>query len=212
MHDAGADIGAADIDAENGFVRLEHPFRREMHGADQAGFVRIVADRDEVDLDAVGFQDHRGAADHEFADAAGAEAAADHDALGVLPALQLEEAADDERQFLREILDRAMHDAGGFAVALGEEFVELLLGQVVARLVAERVGAGLAQGLSPILDDVAERALAGAVADEALVVLDLDIVAVDLDRRQAQRAMRGDGGKRLLLGLLLGHGPFSEPG
>ena len=59
MHDAGADIGAADIDAENGFMRLEHPLRREMHGADQAGFIRIVADRDQIDLDAVGFQDHR---------------------------------------------------------------------------------------------------------------------------------------------------------
>ncbi len=127
-----------------------------------------------------------GAADHQFADAAGAEAAADHDPLGVLPALELEEAADDQRQLLREILDRALHDAGGLGVALGQQFVELFLGDLVARLVAERVVAGLAQRLAPVLDDVAERALAGAVADEAFVVLQLDVVAVDLDRGQAR--------------------------
>ena len=109
--------------------------------------------------------------------------------------LSLEEAADDQRQLLREILDRALHDAGGFGIALGQQVVERLLGDLVARLVAERIVAGLAQRLAPVLDDVAERALAGAVADEALVVLQLEIVAVDLDRRQAGRAVRGDSGK-----------------
>ena len=122
--------------------------------------------------------------DHQLADPARPEAAADHDALGVLPAFQLEEAPDHQRQLLREILDRAMQNAGSLGVALAEQFVELLLGQILARRLAERVVAGLAQGLAPILDDLAERALAGAVADKALVVLDLEIVAVDVDRRQ----------------------------
>ena len=67
-------------------------------------------------------------------------------------------------------------------------------------VVAERVVAGLAQRLAPVLDDVAERALAGAVAEEAFVVLDLDVVAVDLDRRQARGAVRGDGRQSLLFG------------
>ena len=61
-----------------------------------------------------------------------------------------------------------------------------------ARLFAERIVAGLAQGLPPVLDDVAERALAGAVADEAFVVLQLDVVGIDLDGRQARGAMLGD--------------------
>ena len=52
LDDAGADVGAADIDGEDGVVRLEDPGRREMHRADQAGLVGIVADRLELDLDA----------------------------------------------------------------------------------------------------------------------------------------------------------------
>src|SRR4029450_2909727 len=39
---------------------------------------------------------------------------ADHDALGVLPALGLQENADHRRQLLRELLDRAVHQAGRF--------------------------------------------------------------------------------------------------
>ena len=53
-----------------------------MCGPEQSGFVRIVADRNEVDLDLVGLQDDGGATDRDFADPAGAKAAADHDALG----------------------------------------------------------------------------------------------------------------------------------
>ena len=53
-----------------------------MRGAEQTGLVRIVADRNEVDLDLVGFQNDGGATDREFADAAGAKAAAHDDAFG----------------------------------------------------------------------------------------------------------------------------------
>ena len=64
-----------------------------------------------------------------------------------------------------------------------------LLADLVARLVAERILAGLAQRLAPVLDDSAECVLAGAVADEAFIVARRHVVAVDLDRRQALRAM-----------------------
>ena len=141
--DAGADVGAADIDGENGVVASNIQARRQMRGADQAGFVGIVADRLQVDCDLVGLEDDAGAADRQLADTAGAEAAADHDALGVAPGLRLEEAADDERQLLREILDRALHDGRRLEVALGEQRIELLLADLVARLVAERVVARL---------------------------------------------------------------------
>ena len=78
------------------------------------------------------------------------------------------------------------------ASPLASRSSSVLLGDLVARLVAERIVAGLAQRLAPVLDDVAERALAGAVADEAFVVLQLDVVAVDLDGRQAGRAVLGN--------------------
>ena len=56
------------------------------------------------------------------------------------------------------------------------------------------------QGLAPVLDDVAEGALAGAIAEKTLVILQLDIVAVDNDRRQAGGAMRYGGRHRGLVG------------
>ena len=113
--------------AEDGVVPGEDPGRREVDGADQAGLVGMVADRRELDVDAGRLEQHRGAADRELADAALAQAAADHDALGVVPALQAQEAADHGRELLGEFLDRAVDDAGRLRVALDEELVELLL-------------------------------------------------------------------------------------
>ena len=168
---------------------LEHPARRKMRRPDQAGFVGMVSDRDKVEVDAVGLENDRGAADHQLADPAVAKPAADHDALGIAPALELEEAADDEREFLREVLDCPLHDAGCLGVAFGQQRVELLLADLIARLVAERIVAGLAQRLAPVLDDVAEGALAGAIADEAFIVARGRVVTVDLDRRQALAAV-----------------------
>ena len=205
---AGTDIGAADVHRQDRVVGLEHPTRRQMRGADQAGLVGVVADRHEIDGHLVGLQDHGRAPDRKLADAAGAEAASDHDPLGVAPGLELEEAADDERKLLREVLDRALHDAGRLRIALGQQRVELLPADVLARLVAERVVAGLAQGLAPVLDDLAEGAFVGAVADEALVVLQLDIVAVDLDGGEAACAMRGD---RRQSRALIRHEPVPVP-
>ena len=74
-----------------------------------------------------------------------AEAAANHDPFGIAPGLELEVAPDDERKLLREILDRALHDAGRFGIALGQQCVELLLADLLGRLVAEGIVAGLAQ-------------------------------------------------------------------
>ncbi len=192
--DAGADVGAADVDREEAVMAGEDPGRREVGGADEAGLVGMVADRRELDVDAGRLQQHRGAADRELADAALAQAAADHDALGVAPALQAQEAADHGRELLGEILDRALDDAGRLRVALDEELVELLLRDLAARRLAERVLADLPQALAPILEDRPEGAVARAVADEALLVAQLDIVAVDDDRRQVIGAVGDSGG------------------
>ena len=83
-----------------------------------------------------------------------------------------------------------MHDAGRDEIAFGQKLVELFAAQLLARRVAERILVLLAQGLSPILDHLAERELAGAVADKSFVVLELDVVAVDVDRRQLGGAVR----------------------
>ena len=88
--------------------------------------------------------------------------------------------------------DRALDDARRFGVATGQQRIEVLLGEHAARLVAERVVADLAQRLAPAFDEFAERALAGAVADEALVILEFDVVSLDLDRGQRRAAVPGE--------------------
>ena len=170
LDDSGADIGPADIDREDRVMRLEHPRRGKMSGADEAGFIGIFADDANLGFDVVGLQQRRGAADCEFADAAAAKAAADHHARCVLPAFELEKAPQYDRQFLRKRFDRALDDAGNLGVAAGEQRIELLFGDLARRFVAERVLANLSQWFAPIVDEFSERAFAGAVAHETFVV------------------------------------------
>ena len=165
-------------------MRLEYPCRREMRRPEQSRLVGIIADDLDGDLDLLRLQDHRGAADGELADPAAGKAPADHQPLHILPALELEEAARHQGQFLGEGFDCALDDARRFGIAIGEQRIEAFLREHAARLVAERVVADLAQRLAPAFDELAERAFAGAVADEALVILELDIVSLDLDRGQ----------------------------
>src|SRR5262249_55464019 len=154
----GTNIGATDVDRQDAVVRLEHPWWGQMRGTDEARFVGIAADRHEVDGHLVGLEDDSGATDGELAVAAVAKAAAYDDAFGIAPSLELEETANDERELLREVLDRALQDTGSLRIAFGEQRIQRLLAQLLGRLVAERVFAGLAQGLAPVLDDIAEGA------------------------------------------------------
>jgi hypothetical protein len=163
----------------------------------------------EVDRHLVRFQDHGGAADGDFADPPGTEATAHHDPFGIVPRLELEKTADDERELLRKVLDRPLHDAGGLQVPFGEQRVELFPADVLARLVAERVVTGFAQRLAPALEDGGEGAFVGAIAKQALLILQLDVVAVDIDRGEAVGAMGGDG--RQGRGLI-GHEPIPVAG
>ena len=172
-----------------------------MQRADQACIVRMVADRQHLDLEVLGLQDDLGARDGEFAEPAVAKAAADHDAFGLLPGLGFEEAAGDVGELLREILDRAVHDGRGLGVVADQDGIEHLLADVLGWLLAERVFSRLAQRLSPLVEDVPEGALAGAVPDKSFVVLQLDIEAVDLDRGQPGGAVGGDAGGRDRFGL-----------
>ena len=168
---------------------LEDPGGREMQAADQRGLVRIVADVDQVDLDAVRLEDEAGARDRELADPALAEAAAHDDPLGAGPGLGLEEAPQHQGKLLRVLLDRALDHGGAFGVALVQDDVELGAAELVRGRVAERVLAELAQRLAPVFQNGMKGLAARPVAQEALVVLQLEIVAVDLDRRQGRCPM-----------------------
>jgi len=163
-----------------------------MQRADQAGVIGMKADRHQVDLEILRFKDDVGAGDGEFADPALAEAAADHDALGVGPRLGLEESPRHIGQFLGELLDRAVHQRGGADVVAQQRLVEFALGDLAGGFLAQGVVAVLLQRLAQRIEDFAERALAGAVAQKSVVVLQLDIETVHLDRRQSAGAVVGD--------------------
>jgi len=84
-----------------------------MQAADQAGIVGVKADRHQIDFETFGLQDDVGARDREFADPALPETAADHDAFGIGPGPGLEKPLRHMGQFLRELLDRAVHQGRG---------------------------------------------------------------------------------------------------
>src|SRR5262249_47962729 len=152
------------------------------------------------DLDGFGLEDDPGPGDRQFTDAAFAQSAPNDDAFRALPRLELEEATDDVHQLLGEILDRALNHGRGFGVLGYQRRIEVLLADLVPGLVAEGVLARLAQRFAPFFENVAERSLAGAIAEEAVLVLQFGIIAVDLDRRQAGGAVGRDGSLRCLFG------------
>ena len=98
----------------------------------------------------------------------------------------------DIRQFLGELLDRAMNQRGSHDVLAGQRLVELTLGDFLGGFLAERILAGFLQRLAQIIQDLAECALAGAVAEKAVIVLQFNIEAVDVDGRQPRAAVTGN--------------------
>ena len=175
------DVGAADIDRKNRVVSLEQPGRRKVPGPDQACFVGMVADRRDLDVDLCGLQQQRHAADDEFADPAVAQTAANHDPLGVPPCLGLEIAPDHGLELLRKLLDRGVDHARSLRVSLGQQGVDLVLGQFMGVVVADRIVAVLAKVLAQHIQNFAKRPLVGAVADKTVFIAQLDIVGIDLD-------------------------------
>ena len=125
-----------------------------------------------------------GATDCELADAALTQATAHDDALDVLPFLQAQKAADHGGEFLRELFDRAVNHAGRFRIAFEQDFVELLLADLFAGLLAQRVLAHLADALAPVVEDGLKGSFAGPVADEAVRVAQLGVVRVHGDATQ----------------------------
>src|SRR6185312_2255745 len=179
---AATDIGAADINGQDAVATLEDPGWRQMQRSDQRRLIGMKADRHHLQLEILGAQDDLGARDRKLAEPAVAKAAADHDALGLRPGLGLEEAPRYIGQFLRELLDRAVQQGRSLGVVTDQHVVEGLLADLLRGHVAERILARFAQGLAPAVEDLAESTLGGTVAQEALLVLQFDIEAVDIDR------------------------------
>src|SRR6266513_2693753 len=163
-----------------------------MQAADQPGFIGIKPDRNQIDLEVFGFENDIGTRNREFADPALPETAADHDAFRAGPGLGLEKSPRHISEFLREFLDRAVHQRGSGDIVARQRLVEFALGDFTSGLVAERIVAVLLQRLAQRVQNLAERTLAGAVAEKAVIVLQLGIVAVDVYRRQAARTVLGD--------------------
>ena len=104
-------------------------------------------------------------------------------------------------QLLREFLDRAMHQGGGGDIVAHQHRIEVALGNFVGGFFAQGIVAVFLQRLAQPVENLAEGALAGAVAEKALVVLQFDIEAVDFNRRQpgARRGARCRWSLRCLL-------------
>src|SRR6266481_7610248 len=186
-------------------MALENPRWRQMQRADQSRLVGVKTDRNQIALEVLGLEDDAGARDRKLADPALAKAATDHDALGICPGLCLEETARHMRQLLREFLDGTMHQCRGVNVVADQRLVELALGDIGGGLLAERIVAIVLQRLAQAIQNLAERALGGAVAEKTVLVLQFEIKAVDVDRRQTGSAMAGDarGGDYVLSHLAL---------
>src|SRR3977135_2317288 len=163
-----------------------------MQAANQTGFIGVETERHQINLEVFGLEDDVGARDREFADPALAKAAADHDAFGVGPGFGPEKSARHMGQFLRELLDRAVYQCGGADVVADQGLVERGLGDGRSGFVAERILAAFLQRLAQRVQYLAEGALAGAVAQKALVVLQFEIIAVHVHRWQARGAVPGD--------------------
>src|SRR3954453_22479980 len=142
-------------------------------------------DRQHLNFEVLGLEQNFGARNGEFAEPAVAKAAAHGDALGLVPGLGFEEAARYVDEFLREILDGAVHDRRRLAVITDQCSIKFFLAEVFGGLLAERVVAGLAQRLSPPFEGLLEGSFTGAVSEESFLILQLEIEAVDLDPREA---------------------------
>ena len=168
----------------------QHPTRRQLDRADQAGLVGMVGDGAQLDSDAFAGQQHGRPSHRQLADMAGAEPAADHDALGALPLLQAQETAHHGGQLDGILLDHRMDQAGRQGIGAGQHLVELRLGDLLGRRIAKGILALRPKLLAPVLEDGAEGPAARTVADEAVFVAQLLVVGVDRHGRQDATAVR----------------------
>src|SRR5947207_5211806 len=106
---------------------LEDPRWREMRTADQASVIGMVADRDQINPVALSLDHDVGTRNGQFTDPALPEAAANHDRLGPLPRLGLQKSLRDMRELLGKVLHGTMNDGSSLEIIADQDFVELLL-------------------------------------------------------------------------------------
>ena len=79
----------------------------------------------------------------ELSHAAGAKATDDDQAFCLFPRFQLEKAPNDQRELLREFLDRTLDNSGRLWITVAEQAIKLLLGDFLVDLVSLGVYSGL---------------------------------------------------------------------
>src|SRR5260370_21691294 len=72
LDNADSQIAAADVGGEDRVMTGQHPARRKLHRADQAGLVGMLGDGAQLDLDVLAGQQYGGTAHRQLADVAGA--------------------------------------------------------------------------------------------------------------------------------------------
>src|SRR5262249_25357010 len=87
----------------------------------------------------------------------------------------------------------------GQRIVASQHLVELGLGNLPGRRVAERILALGAKFLAPVVEVGTECAATGAIADEGFLVAQYLVVGVDRHRRPAASAAGGTGGRRAVL-------------
>ena len=118
LDDAGANVGAAYIHSKDALVALEHPRGQEMSGAEQSGFVRVAADKLEIDIDIVSLQQKACPGHGKLTDPAAAEPATDDETFRIAPTLETHKAAYDQSELLRKVLNGTLHNPRGFGFAV----------------------------------------------------------------------------------------------
>lgn len=108
-----------------------------------------------------------------------AEAAADHDVLGIFPLVQHEEPRRHRSKLVGELFDGGMYQAGGEGVVTLKIFINLRLGEAVVWRSLKRIVAFGGNFLPPLVENVPERAPAGAIAQKTVLVLQFLVVSID---------------------------------
>ena len=85
-----------------------------------------------------------------------------------------------------------MHQRGGADIVAHQHLVERALADRLGGFAPQGIPAIFLQRLALRIQYLAECSLAGAVAEKALLVLQFDIEAVDVHRRQPRGAVAGD--------------------
>ena len=115
--------------------------------------------------------------------------------MGVAPRRELQEALDHAAERLRKFFDGADQHACSQRIAAQQDLFQLrlLLVELLGGDAPQRIG--FTERSAPAIHGRLERLLVGAVAQEAAVLAELDVVIVDMDRAQLARAVREGPGR-----------------